>query len=452
MTQTVQYVSSLTDFISPVYFQNNEGTCGPCMEYNVVNVMENLDGVHTAPVDTQALYNMNLITENSLGVDAGVSATGFMHNLSTIGVPTLNDIPYGPQSDGITPSAADYTDAATHLVTYTTISDFYAQTENGLSHTIASYLQQGKPVEMAFTVCQGLLNEVSEHSLSSQDGMNVGAIDGGHFADIVAINTNTNMLDIESWGGGAGANGLFQVSLDSFIQPITSSSYLQAANNLQGLFVETGFNGIDLTQNAVTSEVAQAFVGILNRAPALAGMQNYEAAINSGQSLANICDSLLQSAEGIADISPNATSTQFIDYIFQNVLGRAAAAGGLSYYSAELSAGESRGQVASEIITNGMDSKEWANGMWFGDGSLHSLNPSLYPTANPDPNIYNESLTFQNKVQGAQDFAITLQAGAGHSAQATAYIAGITADPGTVTATLIGVANQIHSPLTPVVI
>lgn len=429
MTIVIQSSASLIPWSNPVVLQGTEGTCDECGTTNLIGTMSNLYG-HPFTSDAQFQYDANLAVNHELGTDFGTYPVQALQLAQTIGLTQNADIPYGVASDGITPSAADYADAATHTITGFVSIDTSTQ-ENVLSAEIAGYLNQGKPLEIAFNVCAGLSLEVAQSSLTAQSGMDTGAVIGGHVMIIDAINTATNTVTCQSWGTPYGDNGYFNISLDSFYGSLTNEL------NLQGIYAITGFNGINLTQNAATAEVASAYVGLLARAPELSGMNFWEGAINSGMTLTQLCAQILGGSEAAATMGAAVSNTTFLDNLYQNVLGRQPDAGGLAFWGGALSAGTSRASVAASIITAGIDARDWAYNVWVGDGTLPG-----HP-ANSDPGMMTESLTFNNKIIAAQDFSIILQAPDGYSAVAHNYILSITADPGTITANLVGVPEQI---------
>lgn len=430
MTTTVQYHTSLIPWADSVMYQGNEGSCGGCLANNALGLISNLYGKHFE-ANAQIVYNMNLAAMDALGRDIGVNPGLFMDLLMSKGATESADISYGIQSIGAMPSAADYADAATHTVSSYIKLPVDSVQEGRLAHQIAQQLLQGKPLWQAFSVTADMEDESGP--LSHQDGRNFGPSVGNHFAEVVAINTATNMETLATWGAQYGDHGYFQVSLDSFYTNAVGGNPLY----LQDLYSVQGFNGVDLRQTVNTALTAEVFVALLNRAPALAGMQHYTAQLDGGVELASVCDSVLGTDEGRSKIGV-LSDAQYVQLLFNNVLGRAAAAGGLTFYTGELSAGATRGHVAAELIVAGADRSEWEDGLFFGDGSLW---PSIH---NSDPNIYAESLLFQNKAIAAQDFAITLQAGSGHTDIAHSIINAVTIDPASIWGVaLVGIPEQL---------
>lgn len=428
MTKIVDYSTSLIPWASEVNYQGNEGSCGPNMAANAISLTSNLYG-NPFEVNRQILYNMYLNNYHLLGTDAGVNPAYFAQTLSTLGVTQNTDMDYGISHISEMPSTADYTDAATHTLNLEKIRHDAYQ-ENRLAHVLAEKVIEGKPLLLYMTAMGDFMSQSGP--LSQQNGHDFSPQVGGHAVEITSVDTANNMLTVSSWGSQYGDHGYYHLSLDSF--------YSDKGGNplsLWDIYQVNGFNGIDLTFNANTEQVGEAFVGLLSRAPANPGMANYVNMLNSGSTLENICDNILSTAEGqsVAGILNN---TDYVQMLFHNVLGRDALSGGLSFYTGELANGATRGHVAAEIMVAGMDKAEWQDGMFFGDGTLP------YHPANPDSNIYSESLVFQNKVIAAQDYAITLHAAGGHNDVASSVVAHVTDNPGSIWGVaLVGVREQL---------
>lgn len=444
MSITIQENVSLIPFSSPVFVQGAENSCGPCATYNALQTIGNLDG-HQFASNVQVQYDMNEIARVAAGYpafvqDAGVLPDQMMSLLTTLGVTQNTSMAYAPSNITLTPSAADYADAATHTATFDSISllpyhgapSLGSITEAALGQEVAAQIIQGKPVLMAFTLFSGMRDEATIPLLANQDGMNVGSTYGGHFVAIDAIDTASNMLTVQSWGPQYGDNGYFHISLDSFYTGIQAYGPVEA--NIANLYTITGFDGIDLHQTTATATVAACYTAILNRAPELSGMAAWSSAVNAGVSLATMCDGFLQSPEAIGNgLGANATNTAFVSALYQSVLNRPVDPSGLAAYTHQLDVGMSRGTIASELIAAIIDSADWS-----GNTFTRNTGDTVADTL-----LMNESLLFNNKVQAGEDYAITLQAGDAYASIGHALLTTITADPGSVTASLVGVPEAL---------
>lgn len=428
--KTVQYHTSLMGWADPVMYQGNQGACGPVMINNAIGIISNLYGDHFE-ANAQDAYNMYLKHHNYLGQDIGVNPQLFANTLQTYGLTERTELNYGIENIGIMPSQADYIDAVLHKPILQKV-EHQAMQINLLSHVLADKILEGKPLLLYFTAHDDWSSQSGP--LSSQSGTNYGNSIGGHAVAITSVDTANNMLTVASWGTQYGDNGYFQLSLESFY-PATGGS----ATNLWDVYQITSFDGRDLHMDGETELVAAAFVGIFDRASALGGMRFYEAELESGRSLASLCNELVSSAEYLTLAGPSNSDADFVQDMFHNVLGRDAAAGGLAFYTGQIAAGVTRGEVAANIITMTIDDAHWQHGLWYGDGSLGG-------TPNPDPNAYSQSLLFNNRIQAAENFAITLQAPGGYADIARLMIDRVTVDPGSIwDVALVGIPEAIHA-------
>ncbi len=426
MAQITDYSVTLQGWMSPVQYQGDQGSCGPCMIVNAVGMISNMYGDHFS-VNPQVLYNMSLQSEGWLGADIGVIPTKFMNLLTTNGVTENTTLNYGLDQIGVLPSNIDYLDAATHKVMNYTKLTLQTQ-ETTLSHMIADQLLQGKATLMAFNATNNFMYEWGP--LSTQNGDNTGAVAGGHFVQIVGVDTASNMLTVASWGTAYGDHGLFHISLDSFYDDKGGNKF-----NIDNIFVLNGFDGKDLTQNATTKLVASAYVGILDRAADAGGMTWWAHDVaTTGKTLASLCDNMLLSTE-YTSTHVGETNTQFLTNLYHNVLNRDIDAGGLQYWLNGLTI-NSKGTIAASIITEVVQEGHWAYDTWF--DSTYTL------PASGDPNMYAESLLFNNKLIAAQDYAITLQADSNHTALAHQIIDNVTTDSGSIWGVaLVGVNDAL---------
>jgi hypothetical protein len=396
----------------------------------MVNQISNMDGKTFGTVNTQVFYNMELEHTSSPTQDAGADPYNMVNTFQNQGVTNLTDVSYGSQSLGII-TAADRAEAANHkLVGGADLPTIDFQTFNMLPTAtimgeIAQQLIQGKGVFLALRAEQWLASEFGP--LSSQPGKATdvaGSADlGGHFVYVVGANTANGDLVVQSWGpNNGGDQGYFKINLNALIDN----------HELIDIQQFTGFNGIDLSQNAVTREVAYAYNAVLNRAPELSAMKGNVALINGGATLANICDNLFNSAEGHADLAANASNATVVQYLFQTILGRNAESGGLAFYSNELASGMTRGQVAAELITNIADNAHWSADYLTWNGTVTN-----------DPQIFAESCRLQNRAQASEDYAISLQAGDQYGSVAKSFLTSVTSDANTVLVSLVGASTQL---------
>ncbi|HZU25817.1 MAG TPA: DUF4214 domain-containing protein [Bryobacteraceae bacterium] len=94
------------------------------------------------------------------------------------------------------------------------------------------------------------------------------------------------------------------------------------------------------------------YVAILGRDPDFAGWWSWFAALRSGMTQGSIRDAFISSPEFTANYGAAVSNTMFVTLIYQNILGRPPDSVGLQYWTAQLQAGVSRGDVVGAFISS----------------------------------------------------------------------------------------------------
>lgn len=456
MSSTLSVNVSLRNWLSPAFEQGSEGSCTACAVTNMINEITHMDGQNFGAVNTQAFYNMELHAAGDQKAlsppisgnwyDVGAADTVMMSVLHNQGV-TAQTQPYGYAVANIGASTAGFAaDAALHKVsnpdTVIHAVSFANSTISTMSATdlvgqIAQQLMQGKGLLMAMSAQQWML-AASGMPLSSQLGYGITEGDnniiGQHEVFVVGANTATHEITVQSWGASLGTPdaGLFKINLD---HAYTTDFLGNKTSTIADLYAVNGFNGIDLTQNAKTLQVAEAYNAVLDRAPEASAMKNAVAALNSGATLTTLCNNMFLSSE-FKTLHPLVNSNaEVVTYLFGTILGRPPEASGLAFYTNALNSGESRGQLASELINTIADSSHWSADHLTYSGSSSN-----------DPNLMSESARLYNRAQASEDYAIAMHAGDTYGSVAASFLTHVTADPNSVIASLIGVGTQLGHP------
>ncbi|MBU6271772.1 MAG: DUF4214 domain-containing protein [Betaproteobacteria bacterium] len=108
--------------------------------------------------------------------------------------------------------------------------------------------------------------------------------------------------------------------------------------------------------NETATSVTRLYWGALGRAPDAPGLQGWTAALEGGMSLNQAAGGFVGSAEFQAKYG-SLDNTQYISLLYQNVLGRAADAGGLANWVGSLNAGNTR----TAVLTGFTESEEFKN-------------------------------------------------------------------------------------------
>jgi len=214
-------------------------------------------------------------------------------------------------------------------------------------------------------------------------------ITGTDIPDRITANALNNLLN--GMGGNDTING--GAGIDTAIYSGTASQY-QITTGTQAAVVDktTGRDGTDTltnverlkfsdtnlaldigpTQNA--GSVYMLYKAAFNRAPDAGGMGYWLAQKDGGSNIVtNIAQGFVASKEFTDKYGTNPTNASYVDKLYQNVLGRAGEAGGVTYWNQELDAGRiSKAAVlvqfatlpegaalVANLIANGIAYTEW---------------------------------------------------------------------------------------------
>ncbi len=101
--------------------------------------------------------------------------------------------------------------------------------------------------------------------------------------------------------------------------------------------------------NPAAESVARLYLAAFQRIPDTSGLQFWQGVLVNGGSVAQIAQIFTQTSEFAALYGPNLNSSQFIDILYSNVLNRSADAGGKQYWTQQLVAGLSKGDVLNSF-------------------------------------------------------------------------------------------------------
>lgn len=120
--------------------------------------------------------------------------------------------------------------------------------------------------------------------------------------------------------------------------------------------------------------LTRLYEGLLGRGPDSNGLSNLDAALN-GNSKASIAQTILNSSEYQATHAGQDDAT-FVQFLYHGLLGRAADAGGLSYWTQALAGGLSRGGVAATLADTPEAKQNWS-GVTSAGVFAHNLNSAI---------------------------------------------------------------------------
>jgi len=156
---------------------------------------------------------------------------------------------------------------------------------------------------------------------------------------------------------------------------------------------------------AMRTQVSQLYVSLFGRAPDTEGLGFWVTALAGGMTMAEVAQSMYDTTPARAYYPAFATNQEIISTFYKNVLGRAADAEGLAFWTAKLDAATSKGAVFAELINN------------------------VVTYTGTDAAGLKSAALFANKVTVAQYFGETV----GTVSAATTALTGVTEDAATVT-------------------
>jgi Ca2+-binding RTX toxin-like protein len=151
--------------------------------------------------------------------------------------------------------------------------------------------------------------------------------------------------------------------------------------NIQRIQFVDGYLAFAPTDTA--GQVYRLYEGTLGRAPDPAGLAAWTHGLNAGVTLLSVAGSLVGSAEFQGTYGA-LTDSGFVSLLYNNVLHRAADAGGLAYWTGLLAAGHSRAEVVLGFTESNEDIADLATpvqqGLWVQDAAAAQV-ARLYDTA-----------------------------------------------------------------------
>ena len=404
---TVANIISLSRYTDGIRDQQQEGACKAFQMDAGVRMMSKMFGVDLEDFSTQQIYNDIRIKQNTFNTDSGSYASAAEWVAKNVGFAKESSFSYGQNNLYVVPSDSVHAEAAEFKVQGFT----HAPTEGNVSfysNYIGKMLMQGKPV---------LVDAYVHYGFGVDPNQFLNPINGGHAYLIVGINYTDRTYQVQnSWGTNwaDGGYGTIKFSDIPGIGPTSGGPWGTAYQDLIGISTIDGFDGHSLLWTASRIEAARYYATILDRAGELSGIDfwaSYDGVITNTQ----LADSLLNSAEGQA-IYGNTTDEQFIERMYENVVGRHSDSSGMSFYLNYLSQGHSRGQLISGVI----------------DGLSTSKN---------DINAYD---FLANKTNLSAYVSITMQYQGGNDA-ATAYaLDGVTSDANGLEVLKIGIHEVLY--------
>ncbi len=103
---------------------------------------------------------------------------------------------------------------------------------------------------------------------------------------------------------------------------------------------------------AMRTQISQLYVSLFGRAPDSEGLGFWVTALNNGMTIAQIAESMYNTAPARAYYPAFATNQEIVSTFYLNVLGRPADAEGLAFWTKELAAAPSKGEFFTKLLNN----------------------------------------------------------------------------------------------------
>lgn len=220
----------------------------------------------------------------------------------------------------------------------------------------------------------------SQHSLGSGDIAGAQVLYGGKATSNPTTGTAGNDVFVATAGndtfdGGAGldtvvmngARAGFGVKINAPANVTVTGAGTDNFLNIERLQFSDGTLALDTSGNA--GQAYRIYQAAFNRTPDSGGLSFWIKTMDGGRSLNDVAAGFVNSAEFASVYGSAPSNSQFVDKLYNNVLGRSGEAGGVAYWNGRLDSGASKADVLAgfsespENIT-GVSAKI-ADGIWF---------------------------------------------------------------------------------------
>ena len=179
------------------------------------------------------------------------------------------------------------------------------------------------------------------------------SLDGGGGVDTFAIAGNKADTVIAKTGG---------------ILRVTTSDVTDTLSNFERISFSDGTLALDYDGNA--GQGYRIYQAAFDRTPDTAGLDYWVNQIDNGVSILQVAAGFVQSGEFRSVYGSNPSDAEFIDKLYENVLGRDGEAGGFSYWVGQMQQGASRAFVLASFSESQENVvgvlPEIENGIWLG--------------------------------------------------------------------------------------
>jgi hypothetical protein len=401
---TIANTISLAGYTPRIYDQGSQGSCKANQIVGAVEMQAAMNG-QSYHLSRQQLYNDTREAMGTFTTDSGSIASTADYVATHYGIANESDMAYGSKNLYLQSSAAVDAMAATQKVSSVTQLPRFGVSVDDMAKNIGEYLMQGKPVLVDAYVHINFgypQYDITEPNI------------GGHAYLVVGIDYTAKTYTVQnSWGTSWADNGYGTINF-SDIPGYGAATPI--GQDLLGVSVLNGFDGVDVEWTAYRETVAMLYAGIFERCGENSGIMYWANLI--GEALIDergVANAFFQSAEA-QDKYGSMTDAQFVDEIFENIMGRDGDTASVAYWSAVLGNGYSRGDLAYDFI-------------------------NLVDTGK-DTQSANDRL--ENMETVVMNYAITFQLGDEYKAQGITALAQVTEDADDIPVILIGLHDAAY--------
>ncbi len=124
---------------------------------------------------------------------------------------------------------------------------------------------------------------------------------------------------------------------------VSNASETDRLVNVERIQFSDGTLAFDLSGNA--GQAYRIYQAAFDRTPDTAGLSHWIKAMDAGATLDDVAAGFMSSAEFIGLYGTNPSNNEFVDRLYDNVLGREGDSGGIAYWVGQLEAGYSRAHL-----------------------------------------------------------------------------------------------------------
>lgn len=357
----------LSSYSGPVFDQGGENSCVANAVCQAIRIQTKAYNNDSGELARNQIYYDYRAKYSNVNVDGGASLTDMLSVAKLTGVATqASAAPYGgwPMDVFVAPNASARASASSNLLTNyndlsnwmnykygtTTQIDFDSATmrlnrdqqQASINAAIDDQLMHGKAVLISGEVPKWIANVdgialANQHQYASDTSFL-----GRHAMVIVgrdnSINGGSYIVE-NSWGTGEGDRGYIAISY----------SFLSKGFSVTEAATIDGFDGKDATLTKQHQNVSKLYVNLLGRGADHDGLEFWAGAERAGFSMSHIANQIASSAEGTAKYG-SLSNSAYVDQLFKNMTGHAAASNVNQLYVNKLASGMSRGDMGLDLM------------------------------------------------------------------------------------------------------